>query len=633
MITFKDLGLREEILEAILELGYENPMPVQEQVIPFMLNEQNDLVALAQTGTGKTAAFGLPLLNMIDTNDKHIQSLVLAPTRELGIQIANDIKNYAAKMRGMKVVPVYGGENIVTQFRQLDVPPQVLVATPGRLIDLINRGKVDLSTVKFLVLDEADEMLNMGFQEDLETILREVPTDRRTLLFSATMPNEIARISKKYMNNATEISVGTRNAGSDNVEHVYYMVQASNRYLALKRIVDINPDIYGIVFCRTRQETKDVADKLMKDGYNADALHGDLSQVQRDTVMNKFRIKNLQVLVATDVAARGLDVNNLTHVINYNLPDDVEIYTHRSGRTGRANNKGTSCVIIHTRERNRLREIERIIKKEFKQVPVPNGIDVCKCQLFHMIDKMENVEVNNEQINPFMPQIEEKLAYLSKDEIISRFVSLEFNRFLDYYKDAVDINVQVKNDSRGGRDDYEGGSRRERLRGKKGNRVRLKLSYGSKQNASPKSVLGIINDTTQDKTISVGDIEITNKFTFFDVYADQMDKVLGAFKVNGNGLKVDVAEPREINSSAPRGRDNFDRKRSSSRSGSRDSRGGRDSRSGGGRDSRGGGYGRDNARGGRGNGSSRGGDGENSRRRFDVTEGDSNKPWRPKRRR
>ena len=541
-MTFQELGLRQEILDAVAELGFVNPMPVQEQVIPYMLTHENDLVALAQTGTGKTAAFGLPILNMVNVEQRKIQSLVLAPTRELCIQIANDIKNFASKMRGVKVVPVYGGESIVSQYKQLDVQPQVLVATPGRLIDLINRGKVDLSEVRFLVLDEADEMLNMGFQEDIETILKDVPETRRTLLFSATMPNEIAKISRQYMHDAAEIAVGTRNAGSDNVEHIYYMVRADHRYLALKRIVDMNPDIYGIVFCRTRQETKDVAEKLMKDGYNADALHGDLSQAQRDTVMNKFRIKNLQVLVATDVAARGLDVSDLTHVINYNLPDDVEVYTHRSGRTGRAGKKGVSCVIVHTREGRRLREIERIIKKEFKHMPVPTGMEVCKRQLFHLIDKMERVEVSNEEIDVFMPQIAAKLAYLSKEEIISRFVSLEFNRFAEYYKDAEDINVDVK-EGKKGKDKGDGKSKR-------GQKVRFKMLYGTKQNATPRSVLGVINDVTQDKSIIIGDIEITNKFTFFDVYADQADRVRQAFEDAGEPLAI--AEPREVVSKAPK---------------------------------------------------------------------------------
>lgn len=566
-MTFQELGLRQELLDAVAELGFMNPMPVQEQVIPYMLTHENDLVALAQTGTGKTAAFGLPILNMVNVEQRKIQSLVLAPTRELCIQIANDIKNFASKMRGVKVVPVYGGESIVVQYRQLDVQPQVLVATPGRLIDLINRGKVDLSEVRFLVLDEADEMLNMGFQEDIETILKDVPETRRTLLFSATMPNEIAKISRQYMHDAAEISIGTRNAGSDNVEHIYYMVRADHRYLALKRIVDMNPDIYGIVFCRTRQETKDVAEKLMKDGYNADALHGDLSQAQRDTVMNKFRIKNLQVLVATDVAARGLDVSDLTHVINYNLPDDVEVYTHRSGRTGRAGKKGVSCVIVHTREGRRLREIERIIKKEFKRMPVPNGMDVCKRQLFHLIDRMERVEVSNDEINVFMPQISAKLSYLSKEEIISRFVSLEFNRFAEYYKDAEDINVDVKESKKG--------KERDGNRSKRGQKVRFKMLYGTKQNATPRSVLGVINDVTQDKSIIIGDIEITNKFTFFDVYADQADQVRQAFEAAGEPLSI--AEPREVVSKAPKAQNeknykNKERRRDNSDYRSRDNR-------------------------------------------------------------
>lgn len=527
MITFSELGLRQELIDAVSNLGFENPMPVQEKVIPFMLSNDRDLVALAQTGTGKTAAFGLPILNMI-TSENKIQSLILAPTRELCIQISNDLKNYSSLLKNIKIVPVYGGENIVSQFKQLDVQPQVLVATPGRLIDLINREKVKLNEVKYLVIDEADEMLNMGFQEDLETILQFVPSTRRTLLFSATMPEAIAKIAQQYMHDAEEIAVGTRNAGADNVEHVYYMVQAANRYLALKRIVDMNPDIYGIVFCRTRQETKEVAEKLMKDGYNADALHGDLSQAQRDTVMNKFRIKNIQVLVATDVAARGLDVSNLTHVINYNLPDDVEVYTHRSGRTGRAGKKGVSCVIIHSRERNKLRDIEKIIKKEFVRKMVPTGMDVCKRQLFHLIDKMENVQVNNEEIDVFMPQISAKLSYLSKEEIISRFVSLEFNRFVEYYKDSEDINIDLKTEKK--------------EKKKKGKKVRLKILYGFKQNATPRSVLGVINEVTQDKSIMIGDIEITNKFTFFDVFEDQADAVIQAFQNEAGNYKIAIAE-------------------------------------------------------------------------------------------
>jgi len=545
-MTFKELNLKDDILSAIEELGYEQPMPVQEKTIPFMLEQTADLVALAQTGTGKTAAFGLPVLNMIDAGRKQVQALVLAPTRELCIQIANDLKGYSKNMRGMRIVPVYGGEDIRTQLRQLDTAPQIIVATPGRLIDLIERGKIELGAIDFLVLDEADEMLNMGFKEDIETILQRTPETRRTMLFSATMPKEIANIARRYMKNFEEITVGTKNSGAENVEHIYYTSQAKQRYLVLKRIVDLNPDIYGIVFCRTRQETKEVAEKLMHDGYNADALHGDLSQAQRDTVMQKFRIRNIQLLVATDVAARGLDVSDLTHVINYNLPDDVEIYTHRSGRTGRANKKGVSVSIIHSKEKFKIKDIERMLKKSFEQQQIPNGLEVCKKQLFFLIDRMQNVEVNEEQILPYIPQIMKQLDGLSKEEILKRFVSLEFNRFLDYYKDAEDLNYHERSDrgergergmrsERGERSDRgDRGDRGERSdrgeRGPKtGNRVRLKMNIGDREGIDPKRFLGIINDVTGDKSISIGAIEVTNKFTFFDVFSDQVEKVVTAF--------------------------------------------------------------------------------------------------------
>ena len=524
-MTFRELNLKDEILSAIEELGYEQPMPVQEKTIPFMLEQTADLVALAQTGTGKTAAFGLPVLNMIDSQRKQVQALVLSPTRELCIQIANDLKGYSKNMRGMRVVPVYGGEDIRTQLRQLDTAPQIIVATPGRLIDLIERGKVELGAVDFLVLDEADEMLNMGFKEDIETILERTPASRRTMLFSATMPKEIANIAKRYMKNYEEITVGTKNAGAENVEHIYYVSQAKQRYLVLKRIVDLNPDIYGIVFCRTRLETKEVADKLMHDGYNADALHGDLSQAQRDTVMQKFRIRNIQLLVATDVAARGLDVSDLTHVINYNLPDDVEIYTHRSGRTGRANKKGIAVTIIHSKERFKIKDIERMLRKTFTQEQIPNGLEVCKKQLFHLIDRMENVDVSEEQIETYMPQIMKQLEYLSKEELLKRFVSLEFNRFLSYYKNTEDLNLPERSER------PERGERADRGdRGSKtGGKVRLKMNLGDREGLDPKRFLGIINDVTGDKSISIGSIEITNKYTFFDVFADQLDKVVSAF--------------------------------------------------------------------------------------------------------
>ncbi len=534
MSTFKELGLSEEILHGIEDLGFVEPMPIQEKVTPFLLGDNTeDLVALAQTGTGKTAGFGLPLLQLTDSSVKKIQALVLSPTRELCIQISNDLKNFSKYINGMKIVPVYGGESIVTQFRQLDVPPQILVATPGRLIDLIERGKVDLSAIKYLVLDEADEMLNMGFQEDIERILQETPEDRRTLLFSATMPKEIANIAKKYMRNSVEIAIGRKNSGTENVDHIYYMVQAKDRYNCLKRVVDINPDIYAIVFCRTRQETKEVAEKLMQDGYNADALHGDLSQAQRDTVMQRFRIKNLQILVATDVAARGLDVNNLTHVINYNLPDDVENYTHRSGRTGRAGKKGISVSIIHSKEKGKIKTIERTINRTFVQQPVPSGLEVCQSQLFSLIGKIQNASesVDKEQIQPYLPMIMEQLKDISREDLIVNFVSQEFNRFLEYYKNAPDLNIPEK----------EKRSKGERSgRGRKGSEElqRLKINMGSRDGFTPKRVLGLINETTDSHDIDVHDIEITTRYSFFDVEKRVVPSMMSAFARQKDGIQL-----------------------------------------------------------------------------------------------
>lgn len=554
-MTFKELNLRAELISAVEELGYEQPMPVQEQTIPFMLTQTADLVALAQTGTGKTAAFGLPILNMIDVKFNQVQALVLAPTRELCIQISNDMKGYSRHMPGMHIVPVYGGEDIRKQLKELDRTPQIVVATPGRLIDLIERGKIKLQNISYLVLDEADEMLNMGFKEDIETILKETPATRRTMLFSATMPAEVGRIARQYMKDFHEITVGNKNEGTENVRHIYYISQAKQRYLVLKRIVDLNPDVYGIVFCRTRQETKEVADKLIQDGYNADALHGDLSQAQRDMAMSKFRIRHTQLLVATDVAARGLDVSDLTHVINYNLPDDVEIYTHRSGRTGRANKTGVSVSIIHSKEKFKIKDIERMLKRKFEQQQIPNGLEVCKKQLFHMIDRMQQVEVN-EEIEPYMAQIMTQLEYLPKEELLKRFVSIEFNRFLNYYKDSVDLNVEERS-SRG--ESGEKGSRnKDGKYGKKsGERVRLKINVGNREGMNPKRILGLINEVTEDKSINIGDIEVTGKFTFFDVFEDQKDKVIKAF----DGVdEFEVAEAKGSKSFNERKPRDFDRK-------------------------------------------------------------------------
>lgn len=531
-MTFNELNLTADILSAIDQMGYVAPMPVQEAVIPYMLTEQKDLVALAQTGTGKTAAFGLPILQLINPNVAQTQTLILAPTRELCIQIANDMKNYAKYIRNAHIVPIYGGEDIRKQLKELNRTPQIIVATPGRLIDMTKRGKIDLTAISYVVFDEADEMLNMGFKEDIETILKETPKTRRTLLFSATMPSEIQRIAKQYMTDFEEITIGEKNAGSANVEHIYYLSQAKQRYLVLKRIVDLNPDIYAIIFCRTRQETKEVAEKLMKDGYNADALHGDLSQAQRDTVMQKFRLKNIQLLVATDVAARGLDVNDLTHVINYNLPDDVEAYTHRSGRTGRANKTGVAIAIIHSKEKFKIKQIEKIIQRKFEQKPIPNGLEVCKKQLFAQINKMQSVEVNEEQIDPYMEQIMGQLQYLSKEELIKRFVSLEFNRFLEYYENAPDLNIPDR--SQKGVDDGTG----KRSKRKSGKRVKLKINLGYREGMNPKKILGLINDATNDKSIDIGDIDITNKYTFFESFEDQYEKIIRAFS---SIKEIDVA--------------------------------------------------------------------------------------------
>lgn len=567
-MTFEELGLKAEILQGVEALGFVNPTPVQERTIPFMLNETKDLVALAQTGTGKTAAFGLPILHLLDATQAKTQALVLSPTRELCIQISKDLKNYAAFMPDMHIVPVYGGEDIRVQLRQLDRTPQIIVATPGRLIDLVERGKVKLEDVAYLVLDEADEMLNMGFKEDIETILKTIPETRRTMLFSATMPKEIAQIAKTYMTDNEEITIGERNTGTQNVEHIYYVCQAKQRYLVLKRIVDLNPDIYAIVFCRTRQETKEVAEKLINDGYNADALHGDLSQAMRDTVMQKFRVRNLQILVATDVAARGLDVNDLTHVINYNLPDDVEVYTHRSGRTGRANKKGVSVSIIHQKEKFKIKAIERMLKRTFEKQRIPNGLEVCKKQLFFMINKMQNVVVEDEQLDTFFPQIMSQLEYLSKEDIIKRFVSLEFNRFLEYYKGAPDLNIEEhekeKREKKSSKEkgDKEGAPKKEKSKGKTkktGEKIRLKVNIGERNGVTPKRLLGMINDLVGDRTIGVSDIEITNKFTFFDVYVDQYNKLSRAFEQQRDLVLMPAkgSKPLEENERGGRRRDDF----------------------------------------------------------------------------
>ena len=535
MKTFEELGVSPEIRKAIEEMGYENPMPVQEEVIPYLLGENNDVVALAQTGTGKTAAFGLPLLQQIDVKNRVPQSLIHCPTRELCLQIAGDLNDYSKYIDGLKVLPVYGGSSIDSQIRSLKRGVHIIVATPGRLLDLMERKTVSLSTVHNIVMDEADEMLNMGFTDSINAILADVPKERNTLLFSATMSPEIARISKNYLQNAKEITIGRKNESTSNVKHVAYTVQAKDKYAALKRIVDYYPQIYGIIFCRTRKETQEIADKLMQEGYNADSLHGELSQAQRDAVMQKFRIRNLQLLVATDVAARGLDVDDLTHVINYGLPDDTESYTHRSGRTGRAGKTGTSIAIINLREKGKLREIERIIGKKFIAGEMPTGKQICEKQLIKVIDELEKVKVNEEEITDFMPEIYRKLEWLSKEDLIKRMVSHEFNRFLDYYRDREEIETPTDSRERNTRDSRERGSRKAAP-----GFTRLFINLGKMDSFFPSELISLLNSNTRGR-IELGRIDLMKNFSFFEVEEKEAQNVVKALnRANWNGRKVSV---------------------------------------------------------------------------------------------
>ncbi len=504
-------------------------------MIPYLLGENNDVVALAQTGTGKTAAFGLPLLQQIDVKNRVPQSLILCPTRELCLQIAGDLNDYSKYIDGLKVLPVYGGSSIDSQIRSLKRGVHIIVATPGRLLDLMERKTVSLSTVHNIVMDEADEMLNMGFTDSINAILADVPKERNTLLFSATMSPEIARISKNYLQNAKEITIGRKNESTSNVKHVAYTVQAKDKYAALKRIVDYYPQIYGIIFCRTRKETQEIADKLMQEGYNADSLHGELSQAQRDAVMQKFRIRNLQLLVATDVAARGLDVDDLTHVINYGLPDDTESYTHRSGRTGRAGKTGTSIAIINLREKGKLREIERIIGKKFIAGEMPTGKQICEKQLIKVIDELEKVKVNEEEITDFMPEIYRKLEWLSKEDLIKRMVSHEFNRFLDYYRDREEIETPTDSRERNTRDSRERGSRKAAP-----GFTRLFINLGKMDSFFPSELISLLNSNTRGR-IELGRIDLMKNFSFFEVEEKEAQNVVKALnRANWNGRKVSV---------------------------------------------------------------------------------------------
>ena len=563
MKTFAELGLKEQILNAITEIGYEQPTPVQAAVIPVLLGEENtddtadgaavptqDIIALAQTGTGKTAAYGLPVLQNVEADDRSTQVVILSPTRELCLQIADDLKDYSRYIDGLHVVAVYGGAGIESQIRQLRKGCQIIVATPGRLIDLIHRGAARLEAVRHVVLDEADETLNMGFTESIDEILSAIPSEHQTLLFSATMGPDIERIAKNYLRDYREIVVGSRNEGAEHVNHIYYAVRAQDKYAALKRIVDYYPRIYGIIFCRTRLETQEVADHLIRDGYSAEALHGDLAQAQRDLTMQKFRNHRTQLLVATDVAARGLDVNELTHVINYGLPDDVENYTHRSGRTGRAGKRGTSISIIHLREKGKVRVIERVIGKKFEVGTLPEPKEICTKQLYKVIDNLEHTEPDEEQIAPFLPEVMHKLEWLTKEELVKRLVQQEFGRFLTYYADAPEIVQPTAREER-----EEKGNKRDRrddkrARNAKGNPVaeegytRLFLNFGKRDNFFAREIINLVNRYVKGK-VEIGRIDLLNNCSFFEVPEEQAELVMGKMakaKVGERRVVVDFAD-------------------------------------------------------------------------------------------
>lgn len=544
-------------------MGYESPMPVQEEVIPYLLGVGNDVIALAQTGTGKTAAFGLPVLQKIRTDDKRTQAVILSPTRELCLQIAGDLKDYSRYIDHLHVVAVYGGSSIESQIRNLKKGAQVIVATPGRLIDLMHRGVARLDAVENVVLDEADEMLNMGFSESIDEILAGVPEERNTLLFSATMGKEIERIAKNYLRDYKEIVVGSRNEGAENVNHIYYLVQAKDKYVALKRVVDYFPRIYAIIFCRTRMETQEVADHLIRDGYNAESLHGELSQQQRDLTMQKFRNHHVQLLVATDVAARGLDVEDLTHVINYGLPDDVENYTHRSGRTGRAGKRGTSISIIHLREKGKVRTIERVIGKKFEAGVLPEPQEICTKQLYKVMDELERTEVNETEIAPFLPEVFRKLEWLSKEDLVKRVVSREFGRFLEYYANAPVIEQpEERTKGRGkGKESSEGGSRRSRQtsgprRAEEGY-TRLFINLGKRDNFYAREIINLVNRHVRGSKIDIGRIDLTTNCSFFEVPSNQVEEVMVKMKrakVGDRKVVIDFADREDGGGKKGKGR-------------------------------------------------------------------------------
>ena len=542
MDLFKNLGLNDDLLKGIKELGFQSPTPVQELVIPTALTTSGDIVALAQTGTGKTAAFGLPLLQLIDPSVRSIQGLILCPTRELCVQVASDLVNYSKFAAQYKVTAVYGGASIETQVRAIKAGTQIVVATPGRLIDLIERGAVKLEHAKRIVLDEADEMLNMGFKDALDTILAAAENRQSVWLFSATMSNEVRQISRNYMNNPKELSVGQKNQTNENIEHVYYCCRADDRYSTLKRTVDSNPGIFGLIFCRTKADTKEIAEQMTRDGYNSDALHGDLSQNDRDRVMNRFREGTLQLLIATDVAARGIDVSDITHVINYGLPDDIEVYTHRSGRTGRAGKKGVSITILTSKFEERIRQIERMTKCKFAKLPIPKGDEVCEKQLMFIMKNIHDAEVQDTEIEPFMPAILEELKDLSKEDLIKRFASMEFNRFLSYYKNAMDLNI------------YPRGERSSSpIRSNSGNNsnsasTRIFVNIGEMDGIDKREFMKILTDNLNVPMTAVGYVDIKKSYMHFDIdpqFADAVKNGLKRMNVNGRTVRVDDASDRK----------------------------------------------------------------------------------------
>ena len=534
MSTFLELGLKEPINKALTDLGYEKPTVIQEKAIPQIISSTDDLKAFAQTGTGKTAAFSLPILELLDDNSGNVQAIILSPTRELAVQIGNNIKDFCKYLPNVKVTTVYGGSSMEDQIRSLKRGSQIVVGTPGRTVDLIKRRALKLGNVKWLVLDEADEMLNMGFKDELDKVLEATPETKQTLLFSATFPREVEAIARNYMTKPVEITSGEKNAGSENVSHEFYSVTERTRYPALKRIADLNPDIYAIIFCRTRRETQEVADNLIRDGYSADSLHGDLSQGQRDSVMGKFRKRTIKILVATDVAARGLDVTELTHVLNHKLPDQIENYTHRSGRTGRAGNKGISIVLVNGKEKGKLRQIERIIKKKFVEGKVPSGKEIVQNQLMNLIDKVQSTEVNESEMEEFLPSIYEKLESLDREELIKKFVSLEFNTMLKYYENSKDLNDLSSRDNSRARTENE-------------NMTRFFINIGRKDSLNPGTLIGLINDQNIGDKVEIGSIDILDTFSFFEIDKNFEEKTLEAFASNqpdfeGRSVNIEITK-------------------------------------------------------------------------------------------